>query len=134
MEEQAWKGLREKLGMEPDEPFEGDRKLYVERLEHELDVIKKMGFPGYFLIVADFINYAKANGIPVGPGRGSSAGSLVAYGMNITNVDPVEYDIIFERFLNPGADLDAGYRRRLLHARSRAGDPLRRRQIRWRRS
>ena len=101
MEEQAWKGLRDKLGMEPDEPFEGDRKLYVERLEHELGVIKKMGFPGYFLIVADFINYAKANDIPVGPGRGSSAGSLVAYGMNITNVDPVEYDIIFERFLNP---------------------------------
>ncbi len=60
-----------------------------------------MGFPGYFLIVADFINYAKKNGIPVGPGRGSSAGSLVAYGMNITNVDPIEYDIIFERFLNP---------------------------------
>jgi DNA polymerase-3 subunit alpha len=101
MEEQAWLGLREKLGMEPDAPFEGERKVYVERLEHELGVIKKMGFPGYFLIVADFINYAKRNGIPVGPGRGSSAGSLVAYGMNITNVDPIEYDIIFERFLNP---------------------------------
>ncbi len=101
MEEQAWSGLRAKLGMEPDEPFDADRKVYVERLEHELGVIKKMGFPGYFLIVADFINYAKANGIPVGPGRGSSAGSLVAYGMNITNVDPIEYDIIFERFLNP---------------------------------
>ncbi len=101
MEEQAWSGLRKKLGMAPDEPFEGERKRYVERLEHELGVIRKMGFPGYFLIVADFINYAKANGIPVGPGRGSSAGSLVAYGMNITNVDPIEYDIIFERFLNP---------------------------------
>jgi DNA polymerase-3 subunit alpha len=101
MEEQAWAGLREKLGMERDEPFEGDRKVYVERLNHELGVIKSMGFPGYFLIVADFINYAKENGIPVGPGRGSSAGSLVAYGMNITNVDPIEYDIIFERFLNP---------------------------------
>ena len=101
MEEQAAVGLREKLGMAPDEPFEGDRKIYAERLEHELNVIRKMGFPGYFLIVADFINYAKANGIPVGPGRGSSAGSLVAYGMNITNVDPIEYDIIFERFLNP---------------------------------
>ncbi len=101
MEEQAWSGLREKLGMEPDEPFEGERKIYVDRLNHELGVIKKMGFPGYFLIVADFINYAKRNGIPVGPGRGSSAGSLVAYGMNITNVDPIEYDIIFERFLNP---------------------------------
>ncbi|MBJ22444.1 MAG: DNA polymerase III subunit alpha [Deltaproteobacteria bacterium] len=101
MEEQAWTGLRTKLGMAPDEPFEGDRNLYVERLNHELGVIKEMGFPGYFLIVADFINYAKANDIPVGPGRGSSAGSLVAYGMNITNVDPIEYDIIFERFLNP---------------------------------
>jgi DNA polymerase-3 subunit alpha len=101
MEEQAWSGLRVKLGMDVDEPFVGDRKCYKERLEHELGVIKGMGFPGYFLIVADFINYAKANDIPVGPGRGSSAGSLVAYGMNITNVDPVEYDIIFERFLNP---------------------------------
>ena len=101
MAEQARVGLRVKLGMEPDEPFEGERKVYAERLEHELGVINKMGFPGYFLIVADFINYAKANGIPVGPGRGSSAGSLVAYGMNITNVDPIEYDIIFERFLNP---------------------------------
>ncbi|MAG31147.1 MAG: DNA polymerase III subunit alpha [Deltaproteobacteria bacterium] len=101
MEEQTWAGLRQKLGMDVDEPFEADRKIYVERLEHELGVIKKMGFPGYFLIVADFINYAKENGIPVGPGRGSSAGSLVAYGMNITNVDPIEYDIIFERFLNP---------------------------------
>jgi len=101
MAQQAWVGLREKLGMEPDEPFEGDRKTYADRLNHELGVIKTMGFPGYFLIVADFINYAKTNDIPVGPGRGSSAGSLVAYGMNITNVDPVEYDIIFERFLNP---------------------------------
>ena len=88
--------------MAPDEPFDKpEHKAYVERLEHELQVIKQMGFPGYFLIVADFINYAKNNGIPVGPGRGSSAGSLVAYGMNITNVDPIEYDIIFERFLNP---------------------------------
>jgi DNA polymerase-3 subunit alpha len=101
MTEQAWSGLRAKLGMDEGEPFVGDRKVYAERLEHELGVIKGMGFPGYFLIVADFINYAKQNGIPVGPGRGSSAGSLVAYGMNITNVDPIEYDIIFERFLNP---------------------------------
>ena len=101
MDEQAWSGLRAKLSMAPDEPFEGPRKVYAERLDHELSVIKAMGFPGYFLIVADFINYAKKNGIPVGPGRGSSAGSLVAYGMNITNVDPIEYDIIFERFLNP---------------------------------
>ena len=60
-----------------------------------------MGFPGYFLIVADFINYAKENNIPVGPGRGSAAGSLVAYSLGITNLDPIEYGLIFERFLNP---------------------------------
>ena len=102
MEEQAWVGLREKLRMEPDQPFdEPQAKQYAERMQHEPGVIKSMGFSGYFLIVADFINYAKSHGIPVGPGRGSSAGSLVAYGMNITNVDPIEFDIIFERFLNP---------------------------------
>ena len=102
MSDQAWAGLREKLGMGPDEPFDSpDGKVYAERMNHELNVINQMGFPGYFLIVADFINYAKQNDIPVGPGRGSSAGSLVAYGMNITNIDPVEFDIIFERFLNP---------------------------------
>ena len=101
MEADAWRGLREKLGMEPDEPFEGDRAAYVPRMEHELKVIKDMGFAGYFLIVADFINYAKQHDIPVGPGRGSSAGSLAAYGLGITGVDPIEYDIIFERFLNP---------------------------------
>ena len=70
-------------------------------MEHELGVIKQMGFPGYFLIVADFIDYARRNGIPVGPGGARSAGSLVAYGIGITGVDPIEYDIIFERFLNP---------------------------------
>ena len=102
MADQAWAGLREKLNMAPDEPFDGpEGKVYAERMNHELGVINQMGFPGYFLIVADFINYAKQNDIPVGPGRGSSAGSLVAYGMNITNIDPVEFDIIFERFLNP---------------------------------
>ncbi len=102
MADQAWSGLRGKLGMGEDEPFDSpDGKVYAERMNHELGVINQMGFPGYFLIVADFINYAKRSGIPVGPGRGSSAGSLVAYGMNITNIDPVEFDIIFERFLNP---------------------------------
>jgi DNA polymerase III subunit alpha len=70
-------------------------------MKHELSVIQSMGFAGYFLIVADFIDYARRHGIPVGPGRGSSAGSLVAYGLGITGVDPIEYDIIFERFLNP---------------------------------
>ena len=74
---------------------------YWDRLETEIEIIKKMGFPGYFLVVWDFIKYAKDHGIPVGPGRGSAAGSLVAYSLGITNVDPLEYDLLFERFLNP---------------------------------
>ena len=77
------------------------RQKYDERLEYELDVILSMGFPGYFLIVMDFIRWAKANGVPVGPGRGSGAGSLVAYALNITDLDPIHYDLLFERFLNP---------------------------------
>ena len=77
------------------------RKVYDERLRIELDVICQMGFPGYFLIVADFIRWAKDNGIPVGPGRGSGAGSLVAYAMKITDLDPIEHELLFERFLNP---------------------------------
>ncbi len=75
---------------------------YSSRLEEELKIIKSMGYSGYFLIVADFIRFAKNRGIPVGPGRGSAAGSLVAYALNITDLDPIEYDLIFERFLNPG--------------------------------
>jgi DNA polymerase-3 subunit alpha len=78
-----------------------DRASYAARLETELDVIIKMGFPGYFLIVADFINWAKDHGIPVGPGRGSGAGSLVAWALGITDLDPLPYDLLFERFLNP---------------------------------
>lgn len=74
---------------------------YYERLHHEIETIKKMGFAGYFLIVWDFIRFAKQQGIPVGPGRGSAAGSLVAYSLYITDVDPIEYDLMFERFLNP---------------------------------
>jgi DNA polymerase III subunit alpha len=74
---------------------------YVERLEFEIDTILKMGFPGYFLIVGDFINWAKKNGCPVGPGRGSGAGSLVAYSLKITDLDPLRYNLLFERFLNP---------------------------------
>jgi DNA polymerase-3 subunit alpha len=74
---------------------------YWERLEREIEIIKGMGFPGYFLVVWDFIKWAKDRGIPVGPGRGSAAGSLVAYSMAITDVDPLDYDLLFERFLNP---------------------------------
>lgn len=78
-----------------------DRKKYVDRLDYELKVVKDMGFSGYFLIVADFIRWAKENGIPVGPGRGSGAGSLIAYALKITDLDPLKYDLLFERFLNP---------------------------------
>ncbi len=80
---------------------EEQTKTYQERLDYELEIICQMGFPAYFLVVADFINYAKTNGIPVGPGRGSAAGSLVAFALGITDVDPIPYDLIFERFLNP---------------------------------
>ena len=75
--------------------------IYRERLEFEIKTILQMGFPGYFLIVADFINWAKQNGVPVGPGRGSGAGSLVAYSLGITDLDPLRYNLLFERFLNP---------------------------------
>ena len=77
------------------------RRKYQQRLEHELEVINEMGFPGYFLIVADFIRWAKKNDIPVGPGRGSGAGSLVAYALGITDLDPLVHELLFERFLNP---------------------------------
>ncbi|MBU0752523.1 MAG: DNA polymerase III subunit alpha [Gammaproteobacteria bacterium] len=80
---------------------ESRRRQYAERLEFEIATIQQMGFPGYFLIVADFINWAKNNGVPVGPGRGSGAGSLVAYSLKITDLDPIRYELLFERFLNP---------------------------------
>ena len=80
---------------------DAERPRYVERLEFELGTIINMGFPGYFLIVQDFINWAKNHGCPVGPGRGSGAGSLVAYVLKITDLDPLEYNLLFERFLNP---------------------------------
>ena len=80
---------------------EQQQPAYVERLEFEIQTIIKMGFPGYFLIVSDFINWAKNNGCPVGPGRGSGAGSLVAYSLSITDLDPLQYKLLFERFLNP---------------------------------
>ncbi len=81
--------------------FAERRQPYDQRLEQELGVIIQMGFPGYFLIVADFIQWARAHGVPVGPGRGSGAGSLVAYALGITDLDPLAYDLLFERFLNP---------------------------------
>ena len=82
-------------------PYEVDRDAYLARLEEELDIIVGMKFPGYFLIVADFIIWSKENLIPVGPGRGSGAGSLVAYALGITDLDPLPYNLLFERFLNP---------------------------------
>jgi DNA polymerase-3 subunit alpha len=97
-------GLQQRLEslLDPDESdYAARRKEYEERLEFELDVIIQMGFPGYFLIVMDFIRWAKNNGVPVGPGRGSGAGSLVAYVLGITDLDPLAYDLLFERFLNP---------------------------------
>jgi DNA polymerase-3 subunit alpha len=101
--EESFKGLELRLEvLFPDEAVrEAKRAEYEERLQIELDVINSMGFPGYFLIVADFIQWAKNNGVPVGPGRGSGAGSLVAYALKITDLDPLQYDLLFERFLNP---------------------------------
>ena len=99
-------GLEERLDVlypveKRDEDWADIRKPYDERLTYELDIINKMGFPGYFLIVMDFIQWSKNNGVPVGPGRGSGAGSLVAYSLKITDLDPLRYDLLFERFLNP---------------------------------
>ena len=96
-------GLNKRLAFLYPDPIERQdvRGKYDERLDYELAIIKRMEFPGYFLIVQDFINWSKNNGIPVGPGRGSGAGSLVAYALGITDLDPLEYDLLFERFLNP---------------------------------
>lgn len=104
-------GLKEKYGENPS-------KEILERAEYELSVIKKMGYVDYFLIVWDYINWAKSQGIPVGPGRGSGAGSIVAYTIGITDIDPIKYSLIFERFLNPERismpdfDVDFCYERR----------------------
>ncbi len=109
--EKCYDGLVIRYGQNPD-------KLYIDRLEYELSVISNMGYVDYFLIVADFIQYARDKGIPVGPGRGSGAGSICAYCMGITNIDPIKYNLIFERFLNPDRvsmpdiDVDFCYERR----------------------
>ena len=103
-------GLKERYGE--------DAKKHEERLEYELSIIKRMGYVDYFLIVWDFINYAKEHGIPVGPGRGSAAGSIVSYCLKITNIDPIRFSLLFERFLNPervsmpDIDVDFCYERR----------------------
>jgi len=97
LEELAYRGLQERLREEGG----GDISEYEPRLEEELRIINTMGYAGYFLVVWDFINYAKKHSIPVGPGRGSAAGSLVAYSLKITDLNPIKYDLLFERFLNP---------------------------------
>ncbi|RMX19228.1 DNA polymerase III subunit alpha [Legionella jordanis] len=105
LSELSRKGLEERLTHifrdKSVEELTALREPYDKRLAIELDVINRMGFPGYFLIVADFIQWAKQNGVPVGPGRGSGAGSLVAYALKITDLDPLLYELLFERFLNP---------------------------------
>nr|WP_298166887.1 DNA polymerase III subunit alpha [uncultured Pseudomonas sp.] len=100
----SFEGLEERLEvlLPKDTPdYDAKKQVYIDRLNFELDIIIQMGFPGYFLIVMDFIKWAKNNGVPVGPGRGSGAGSLVAYVQKITDLDPLAYDLLFERFLNP---------------------------------
>jgi DNA polymerase-3 subunit alpha len=93
LEKLCYQGLKDR--------YKDFNEKILKRLEHELNIIKQMNFPGYFLIVWDVVNFAKSNGILVGPGRGSAAGSLVAYALGITNIDPLQYDLLFERFLNP---------------------------------
>jgi DNA polymerase-3 subunit alpha len=103
LEKQSHLGLQDRLKhLYPDsEKRDQESERYMSRLDFEIKTIIQMGFPGYFLIVADFISWAKNNGVPVGPGRGSGAGSLVAYSLGITDLDPLRYNLLFERFLNP---------------------------------
>jgi len=121
-EKVAREGLEERLAelrkRRGDGPARHEDAVYRQRLEYEIQVIERMGFPGYFLVVWDFIRHARENDIPVGPGRGSAAGSVVAYALRITNIDPLQYDLLFERFLNPDRismpdiDIDFCMRRR----------------------
>lgn len=101
LDERSREGLKKRFSELAGRKIEFDREIYEKRLDRELGIINKMGYPGYFLIVWDFIHYAKKNGIPVGPGRGSAAGSVVAYALEITDIDPLQYGLLFERFLNP---------------------------------
>ncbi|MDO8431749.1 MAG: DNA polymerase III subunit alpha [Candidatus Binatus sp.] len=131
MEALARKGLAARLVEIQARRTDVDEAQYVERLDREIPVIREMGFSGYMLIVADFINYARSVGIPVGPGRGSVVGSLVSYALGITEVDPVEHRLLFERWLNPGRksmpdiDVDFCFERRdevLEYVRKKYGD------------
>ena len=114
----AYRGFEDKINKGSIDFAKIPREQYTERIEYELSVINKMGFNAYYLIVSDFVSFAKRNNIPVGPGRGSGAGSLVAYLVGITDVDPLKFDLLFERFLNPERvsmpdfDIDFCYNRR----------------------
>ena len=133
-EAEAQSGLEQRLEssieLSPADTQDGATR-YHQRLRTEMDVINSKGFAGYFLIVADFVNWAKRNGVPVGPGRGSGAGSLVAYSLGITELDPIHYDLLFERFLNPERvslpDFDVDF----CMEGTRQGHRLRYRTIRW---
>ena len=129
LEQTARRGLEQRLA---GEGRRNPPQAYTERLEHELEIIDRMGFPGYFLVVWDFIRHAKEQGIPVGPGRGSAAGSVVSWALGITDIDPLEYDLLFERFLNPDRismpdiDIDFCQRRRdevIAYVRGLYGEP-----------
>ncbi len=132
LRELAFEGVRQRFGFDPQTKSPTpEQKTILERLNLELRVMEKTGFQSYFLIVWDFIRYAKSNGIPVGPGRGSAAGSLVAYALDITDIDPLQYHLLFERFLNPerisppDIDIDFCYNRRpevIEYVRKKYGD------------
>ncbi len=118
LEQLVTEGVRARYGIDPGNPKDDREKAILARVNHELQVIEKQGFTSYFLIVWDFVDFARRNGIPVGPGRGSAAGSLVAYLLRITDIDPLRYGLFFERFLNPervsppDIDMDFCYNRR----------------------
>jgi DNA polymerase III subunit alpha len=124
-------GLHDRYGIEWKKPKDTQEKAIVERVEFELKIMEKTGFVSYFLIVWDFVHFARSNGIPVGPGRGSAAGSVVAYLLKITDIDPLRYNLLFERFLNPerisppDIDMDFCYNRRpevIDYVRKKYGD------------
>jgi DNA polymerase-3 subunit alpha len=124
-------GMRERYGIEWKQPKNAQEKQIVDRVEYELKIMEKTGFVSYFLIVWDFVHFARSNNIPVGPGRGSAAGSVVAYILRITDIDPLRYNLLFERFLNPerisppDIDMDFCYNRRpevIDYVRKKYGD------------